>query len=65
VSDRPVTAADVDRWERRPEATGMRSACDEYACPCHDALPVLCRDWRRLDARVRELEAEVARLRGG
>ncbi len=42
--------------ESRPSSSGMRSACDEYACPCHEAAP-------KLAALVREQDAEIKRLR--
>jgi hypothetical protein len=98
ASDRPVTAADVGRWEQLAEAatpgpwdsidgctdeaegnmcrhlgpTGKypvlwaygsnRVANVAFASASRQAVPALCRDWRRLDARVRELESLVASL---
>ncbi len=45
-----------------PGLTAMKSACGEYECPCHDALPAAARRALHAEGRIERLEDALCRL---
>ena len=58
--------ADLEAYQERAalvDEIAMHSGCTDYACYCHFILPAAIRRAIAAEARVKELEAELQRLR--